>query len=264
MNCLTARKILLSKQSGDFSRSGGHLRAREHVNDCHECQLFFSREEQLVKIIQTKLPRTPAPSALRENILSAVAGEQQKKGLGRFDFVHRDFRPRSILSAAAAIAMILTIYFSLPWRQDNAILSLDAAVNNLIQDHLAINLKEHPLDLETSDRSQLERWLAARVDFNVAVPRIKRAKLRGGHLCLIGGKRSVSLSFQKDDTPLTLYITDRNVIDLGTLKPFATIQGKTVFHRDAKGCNLIFWMEKGLVYGLVSDLALQDLLELVS
>lgn len=261
MNCLTARKILLVEPS-PFS-GGENLRAKQHVADCQECRSFFAREEQLREVIQTKVPRTPAPPTLREAILSAVARERRRASSRKLDVLRR-IRPwRSALSAAAVVTALLIFYLSSPWHR-NDVQRTDSVVNTLIQDHLAIKLKEHPLDLETSDKTQLEQWLATRVDFNVKVPQFKDSKLEGGHLCLIGGKRSVSLSFQKDDFPFTLYIIDRSVIDLAPLEPFASINDRSVFHGDAKGCNIILWAEKGLVYGLVSDLSVQDLLGLVS
>lgn len=261
MNCLTARKILLGREPYDqIFGSGEHLKAKQHVADCHECQLFFTQEDQLRILVRTKLPVTPAPPYLREKILSSIAKERQKSGVQTLDILRRRI---PVLSAAAIIAVLLIYYLSPPWRQVDTEWS-DSVVNTLIQDHLANKLKEHPLDLQTSDRAQLERWFAARVDFNVTIPRLENTELIGGHLCLVSGKRAVSLSFQKDNVPITLFMIDRSVIDLTPLKVIASFNNRSVFHHDAKGCNIILWEQKGLVYGLVSDLSEKDLLRLIT
>ncbi|MGH2568098.1 MAG: hypothetical protein ACRDGA_07130 [Bacteroidota bacterium] len=270
MNCLTVRKILLAAESPDSIGSSEHLHAKQHVADCRECQLFFAQEEQLRTLIRAKLPATAAPPHLREKVLSSVARDRQKRsagtlgtpaGLRRHMMADRLRRRTLVLGAAVIVSLIF--FLSLPWRQHDAERA-DSVLNTLIQDHLASKLKEHPLDVETSDGAELERWFAPRVDFNVAVPRLGNSNLIGGHLCMIGGKRSVSLSFQKDNIPLTMYMIDSGVIDLATLKVIASRKNKPVFHYDAKGCNLVLWEQQGLVYAIVSDLSEGDLLSLLS
>lgn len=260
MNCLTARKILLAED--DYNGNSEHIQAKQHAADCHDCQLFFAQEDQLRTTVRTKLSAEPVPPHLREKILSIIAREHRKRDVGTSEFFRRVPQKRTVLIAAAIAAVVLIYYLSPTWQKSDGG-RVDSAVNTLIQDHLASKLKEHPLDLITSDKAQLERWFAARVDFNVTIPRFQNTELIGGHLCLVGGKRAVSLSFQKEGVPLTLYMIDRSVIDLARLKLLASIDDKPIFHHDDKGCNVILWQEKGLVYGMVSDLSETDMVNLI-
>lgn len=263
MNCFLARKILLLEPHNQVTAGSDYFKAKRHVAECEECQLFFRKEEQLRNILQKKLLRATAPSSLRETILSAIAGERQKKVVPILHKLQQIQNWKTIVGAASAVIVGLMLYFFSDWRQNDTVRT-ESVLNSLIQDHLAMKLKEHPLDVETSDRTQLERWLAVRVDYNVTVPQFVNANLQGGHLCVIGGKRSVSLSYQNENVPVTLYILDRNIIDLEILKTISSINGKPIFLYGAKGCNTLLWEQRGLVYALVSDLEEEELITLMT
>lgn len=270
MNCLTARKILLTEeQPAHPAGSGGHSKAKQHVSDCHDCTLFFAQQDQVRAIMQAKLPPKTAPPHLREKILSSISEEKRKtKRKVETPIVSGKIlrgirRRRSVLSVAVVLVLFIIFYYVSSWRQIDTG-GPDPAVVTMIQDHIASQLKEHPLDLVTSDRTQLEQWFAARVDFNVAIPEFRNTALVGGHLCLVGGKRAVSLSYEQGHVPITLYIIDRSVVNLAALKVVSSINDRPVYHYDEKGCNIILWQEKGLVYGLVSDLNENELLKCIN
>lgn len=122
----------------------------------------------------------------------------------------------------------------------------------------------HPFDLQTADVGMLEGWFAERVDFAVRMPRLRDTTLLGGHLCIIAGKRTVSLMLSKGDIPISLYIIDRNIMDLSSLKQVAGRGSRHFYKGDGKGCNLILWEERGLIYGVVSDMTEKDLIGLLT
>ena len=262
MNCLTARKILLTSESTEQPVGRDDVEAKHHVAHCSECQQFFAQEGKFRSLLRSKLTPTLATPHLREKILSTIAKEQQKRGARKIANLNKK---AFFLGSAAVVALFVLVYslLSPPLSLNYSADRMDPTVSALIQDHIAGKVKEHPLDLETSDRAQLERWFSARVDFNVVIPRLGNTELIGGRLCLIDGKRVVSLCFQKDGVPVTLYVVDRSVIDVKEMKAITSINNRPVYHRDAKGCNIVLWEERGLVYGLVSDISEQDLVKLI-
>lgn len=262
MNCLIARKILLAGEPHDqLVGTEQLLRAKQHVLHCHNCQLFLAQEDGLRRVVRSKLQATPALPDFRERILTSIGKERQKKSVKKWSTL----RSRASVLGAAAVLVIALLAYDVLFRPTTEFETdgMSSPVHTLIQDHIATKVKEHPLDLVTSDRAELEQWFARRVDFSVTIPRLHHAKLMGGRLCLIGGKRAVSLSWEQQDVPITLYIVDRSVIDPTALRPLASINKKSVFHADAKGCNLILWEDRGLVYCLVSDLSTENLLQLI-
>lgn len=55
---------------------------------------------------------------------------------------------------------------------------------------------------------------------------------------------------------------DDSLADLSSTEK-VEIHGKKLHHQSEKGCNLIFWREKGVVYTLVSDMRQEELMHLV-
>ncbi|MEX1137748.1 MAG: DUF4367 domain-containing protein [Bacteroidota bacterium] len=262
MNCLQARTILLQVSDGTPASSAEGLAASHHAAGCQDCRLFFAQEKKFSSAMQKRFPRRHAPPRLRESVLQGVANERKKAEVRSTPFRTRFRLRESVLGAIALAATLLLLTLFFLSRQDEVGWT-ESVLNLFIQDHLAMKLKEHPLDVETSDNDRLQRWLAARVDFNVTVPRPAALTLKGGHLCLIGGKRSVSLSFEKDAVPLTLYMIDQKGADLAGLKRVSIVSGNSVFLYDSKGCNILLWQQRGLVYALISDLSEEELVAIV-
>ena len=262
MNCLAAKKILFLKETKNNIVDGDYMMAKRHVADCRQCQQLLEQEEQFQKILKKKLPGQPAPTALRENILSAIAEERMHKTKAR----RKTILPRSAyLSGIAAVVLLsIVMYSSYSFIFQKETAYLNPALSTLIQDHISSKLRENPFDLQTSDRRQLARWFVMRVDFAMNIPQLDNTTLLGGRLCLVAGERVASLIFQKETVPITMYIMDRDVIDLSKMGVIAAIDKRRVFHGDAKGCNIILWEEKGLVYGLVSDMNEHELVKLVA
>lgn len=260
MNCFTVRKILIQYDAGVVSPQEA-IPAKEHLLVCRECQRFVDQEKSFSRILQSKIKKSFALNSLREAALSAFAAEKKqvaKQPAGGM---------RATASRLAAVAILLIAivlssgYFFLSYKRSS---SYTPIVETLVQEHISTKLKEHPFDLQTADFSLLERWFAERVDFAVRVPRLKGTNLIGGHLCVIAGKRAVSLALTREDIPISMYIMDGHVIDLSSLKQVDYSNGKSFYKGNGKGCNLILWEEKGLIYGIVSDMEERDLIALLA
>jgi len=280
MTCLTVRKILLAGETPQDYLDEQRMQAERHVQDCAECGQFFRKEEEFKLIMRTKVARTLPPASFRENILAAVADERRKSsvlaGRNRVSTKSDEAVGTRIPAAtsvrwkkfviAATVVMILSVtaYLVLPRSAQESDSKMDVAVRTLVQDHLSNRVREHPLDLQTSDYVQLQQWFASRVDFSVRLPRPQSTQLVGGRLCSIGGQRVVSATYLKDSVPVTLYIMDRSALALSWSGEIATIGEKRMYHSGSKGCNVVIWEEQGLIYGLVSELGKELLVGLAT
>lgn len=259
MNCLRARKITLSKDANAIDADIGM--AKQHINSCHDCHQILKQHEDFNRILKRKLPGQPAPTTLRENILSSIAVERMRKTSIRR---RTPLKQRTFIAAGAATVFFVLLFIIYLGLFERKIEYANPAVHALAQDHIASKLRENPLDLRTADTAELERWFALRVDFAVRIPTLNNSNLLGGRLCLINGERVVSLAFQKESVPISMYITGRDVIDLARMRVIDSSDLKRIFHGDAKGCNVIMWEEKGLIFSLVSDMNENELVKLVT
>lgn len=262
MNCLTARKILITKETLGMDSEVGL--AKQHVNSCPECRQMLNQQENFRRLLTSKLPPKPVPASLRESILASIAAERMHKSPPR-PFNRKTFITVGI---AAVLLLLFIIYPSFPERP----IEYATAVQALAQDHIANELREHPLDLQTADSAELERWFGTRVDFSVHIPPLRNADLLGGRLCVVNGERVAYLAFRSTDpeqsgkasVPISMYIAERNVIDLSRMRVIASSGSKRILHGDAKGCNVIMWEERGLIFSMVSDMNEDKLVELVA
>ncbi|MCH8068654.1 MAG: hypothetical protein IID16_05195 [Candidatus Marinimicrobia bacterium] len=259
MNCLEARKTILSKDTNAIDADISV--AKQHVDTCRDCQQILKQQEGFKRILKARLSGQPAPTALREKILASVAAERLRNTVMQ---KRTHFKRRSFIWTGAAAVLLILLFMIYQNLIQPKIEYASPAVHALAQDHIASKLRENPLDLWTTNTAELERWFSMRVDFAVRIPTLDNLTLLGGRLCLINGERVVSLAFHKQSVPITLYIMDRDVIDLARIQVIDPRDQKPIFHGDAKGCNVIIWEEKGLIFSLVSDMNENELVELVA
>jgi anti-sigma factor RsiW len=261
MTCLTARKRLIQLEAGIVSQQDA-VAAQEHCRQCPECRRILEQENGFRGILRDRIKEQLAPNSLREMVLSVLAAD--KRHAEKTPKENKLHEKKSFIVGVAGVLILLILSASYSFLSHRKVASPAPIVETLVQEHVSSKLKEHPFDLQTADVGMLEGWFAGRVDFAVRVPRLKDTTLQGGHLCIIAGKRTVSLTLSKRDIPISLYIMDRNIMDLSSLKQIADRGGRHFYKGDGKGCNLILWEERGLIYGVVSDMEEKELIGLIT
>ena len=251
--CTEARTVLLGKETGRFSQEE-IASAESHVTSCEDCFHYFQYTAQFRELLKQKLGQAVTPPKLRESLLTQINTPQppQFKRLIRFSYT---WVGRAAVIAALVTAGSIGIYLGFLNRQDIASSLLPSL---LVQDHIEVQLREHPFDLETSDQRELERWFAKRVDFAVSIPSLQGSKLQGGRLCYLLDRRVVFSVFEKDGKLISAYILDGSGIDLWSIE-YAEHRKDHHFCRSEKGYNTVLWNNNGLIYGLVSKIPVSEL-----
>lgn len=255
MECGEARKIIYLTP-GVEPLTSELVEAKRHIKHCAKCSEFFREEETLKNLIRERAPREKAPPSLRENVLAEIAKRHGQKSSNRFYNIFRsDIIDRVILPALILVFLILltgSIFYFVSLKQEHQSLA-----SLLAEDHIT-NIPEAAQILSSEPRN-VEDWFRGKVDFVVKVPELRDAKLIGGRLCRIKNNRIALLFYEKDGKPISLFVMDDSLADIGKVE----IQGKNLYHQTEKGCNLIFWREKGIVYALVSDIRREELVRLI-
>jgi len=254
-NCVNARTILLGKETG-MSSENKISEAEIHVSTCEHCKRYFQYNEQFQQLLKQTLPYTVTPPSLRESLMQQVS-EQSSKDSGYNRFIR--VKPRLINWAAAIVAVLvigtLAAYLGLVKHVDESASLLPSL---LIQDHIELQMRENPFDVQTSDKTQLEQWFAKRVNFAVNIPAIQNAELRGGRLCYLLSRKVAFAVFDKDGKAISAYVLDGTGVDLSSLDHVAR-SGKHVYRQSDKGFGVILWKTNGLIYALVSSLPFDEL-----
>jgi anti-sigma factor (TIGR02949 family) len=215
-----------------------------HCVECRECAACVAAERELRQLLRRQ-PRDAVPPELRARIFHRVRREAAvataRRGL-----------PVSALAAAAIVAALL-----LPARTPPSL------VAELVDKHIAYAELERPAELATADPREVADWFRSRAGMRVTVPDYSPAgiHLTGARLAEAHERRAAYLLYEKGRTLLSVFIVPAAARE-------ADLPGRRVTYRDHdyvayehKGYRTISWSDGPTVYGLVSMLDYQALLE---
>lgn len=259
MQCGTARKYLygLDKQTVAISAGDEVAQARAHVAGCAACQEFFAAEERLKAFLKTRAQREKSSATLREQVLNRIALEREKSvGLSRW---FGQMSRRSVTLALLGLLLIIAFMGSLWLKQRQGRIEAQPFASILIDDHTS-NLSDS-MEITSSDREAIQKWFRERVGLAFRLPVTSDPQLIGGRLCYLQGRRGALILYQHPHSKVSLFISDGSDVDLSE-EQLVTLDGKRCLLDARKGYNVVLWKERGLLYGLVSDVRSADLLQL--
>ncbi|MBI4587496.1 MAG: anti-sigma factor [Candidatus Rokubacteria bacterium] len=249
MTCQELRACLGAHLDGelDLERS---LAADEHLAFCMACQWAYAKERELRALLRTRLPREPAPAALRERIRSALrrADRREREGVLR----------RSLPWAVPVAALLLLAVGIGLWERS----APPPVVRELVAKHLMYSRLEAPAEIASASQEAVAGWFKRRVRFDVAVPDFSPSGIR-----LVGGRLS---DLSDRQVAYLLYEKGRNLVSLFALpsRGFALPGRGWVRAGDGrfsvtevKGVEVVIWTQGELAYALVSSLDREALLE---
>jgi anti-sigma factor RsiW len=256
MDCGEARKILYVSEELQ-ALTPDLAEAQEHINSCTRCGEFFKMEENIKDLLRKRAPKVKASASLREDILNMLAKQKTTRNI-RASLLSNRFKLRASLVLLGVVLVLFFMNLSYnPFSNDEPL----SIASRLAEDHLR-NIPE-AVQILSSDPKTIEDWFKDKVDFVVRVPELRGAKLRGGRLCHIDNIRTALLFYEKDGEPISLFIIDESHLDRYSADKFEILDKG--LHKDTKkGCNLIFWRQRGILYALVSDIDTKELSYLVT
>jgi anti-sigma factor RsiW len=221
--------------------------ADAHVAECRECEALVRRERQFRDLLRRQ-PREAVSPEFRAKITTLVRREQRRGA----------WRPWLVAPAAAAAIAALFIAVVLPVVRPSAPL-----LGELVDKHIAYAQLERPVELASSDRSEIEHWFQQRAGLRVAVPDYSPAgiQLIGARLADARERKAAYLFYEKGRTLLSVFIVpvaNGQAHLTGTPVDF---RGQRYLTQDVKGYRTVSWTEGHAVFGLVSALDYDALLE---
>ena len=195
-----------------------------------------ARIEALRQALREKLPREPLPSNLRVRIDAALGLQRAPTG--------PSWRT---LAASVAVAMVLasgSTWFAM--RQAPA----DRVAEAVLSDHMRALMAPQPVDVASSDRHTVKPWFSGRIP---QAPRV--VDLAADGFPLVGGRIDV---IDGTPVPALVYRVRAHLISLMAV-PAPGRRDETPVRRSIDGYNLVRWINDGVAYWAVSDVAAGDL-----
>jgi anti-sigma factor RsiW len=243
MNCQEFESALHPYVDGELPVSE-MTAADAHAADCWRCGTLARREREFRQLLRNQ-PREVAPAALRASVRTALRRQQRRAIL----------RPWLVAPALAAAVAIVTLILWPVFRPTPSL------IGELVDKHIAYAQLERPAELTTSDPREVAEWFHARAGLRVVVPDYSHAGIRlvGGRIADAHERKAAYLLYEKGHTLLSVFMlaTDRE----HPLGHQIAYRGQGYVTAEWKGHRTVAWRDGQAVFGLVSSLDYEALLE---
>jgi anti-sigma factor RsiW len=229
-SCGHARRLLWP-DTGPRPADEETIAARRHAEACADCRAFFHEMDVARRAVHASMAGEATPIELREAIYARLAEAR----------LARRGRHWSRIVVAAAIAGVLILGSSLFLRPTSTLAPL---VSVMAAEHAKAVGGDR---LSSSDRAEVERWLAARVAFAVHVPEFSDARLSGARICLTEQGRGAIVEYAVGDRTLSYFVLPSPSGELPI--------GDGLTHAAESGYRIVVWRDTGLVHALVGALS---------
>jgi anti-sigma factor RsiW len=219
-----------------------------HAAACARCAAL-ARRERAYRLLLRRQPREATPVELRERIHAALGRERRRARRPRWHHL--------AIGAAVVVVAATVVWLDPAWRGSPSI------VATLVDTHIAYAQLERPAELTSDDPREVATWFRQRAGLRMVVPDYSSAGIRlvGARLADAHERGAAYLLYEKGHVIISVFM-----LPLGANTP--ALGGTRISHRgneyrryEHKGYRTIFWIDGAAVYGLISMLDYDALLE---
>lgn len=217
-----------------------------HLAGCPGCAMLARRERDFRGLLRRQ-PRERAPEEFRRRLVARIRREARRKAGWRWVLTP------ALAAAAAVLAVVM-----LPARQTPAPLMVD-----LVDKHIAYAQLDRPAELVSSDQAEVAAWFLQRAGLRVTVPDYSPAGIRlvGGRLAEAHERKAAYLIYEKGSVLLSVFIVPTGGETARLQGDDVSFRGHTYVKSERKGFRTVAWTENRVLFGLVSSLDYDALLE---
>jgi mycothiol system anti-sigma-R factor len=245
MNCVEVQARLHAYVDAELTF--GEIAAVDaHCAECRPCEAL-ARGEREFRVLLRRQPREPAPPDLRARILRSVRREARLARL----------RPWLLVPGVAAAAA-LVVAVLLPWSRQ-----APSLIAELVDTHIAYAQIERPAELASSDGHEIAEWFRSRAGLRVTVPdyTLSGIRLVGARLAEAHERKAAYLLYEKGRTLLSVFMVPVSGADGPLPGRVVAFRGHEYLASEHKGFRTVSWTDGQTLYGLVSMLDYEALLE---
>lgn len=217
--------------------------ADDHIAGCPGCHGRVARERQFLQFLRQQ-PRESAPEALRERIRVQLVRSARWTAVRRWSAV-------SVAAMIVAAALLPALRSSTP------------LVSELVDKHIAFAQMEQPAELVSADRHTVEAWFRERVALRVTVVDYSMSGIRliGARIAEARERPASYVLYEKGHIPLSVFMVPVKEAEGDLWGKRVTYRGHEYVTLERKGYRTVSWTEGRAIFGLVSMLDYDALLE---
>ena len=219
--------------------------AEAHLAQCAECQGHVERERQFRQLLRRQ-PRESAPPEFRAMIRTRIRRSARVTAL------------RPWLVGTAAAAAVLLVVFLLP-----GLRPASSLVTDLVSKHITYAQIEQPAEFASEDPHAVEVWFRQRAGLRVTVSDYSPSGIRlvGGRLAEADDRKAAYVLYEKGHTLMSVFMVPASAPDVALKGTRVSYRGHDYLTLERKGYNTVAWTDGKAVFGLVSMLGYDALLE---
>ncbi|MBI1959318.1 MAG: zf-HC2 domain-containing protein [Candidatus Rokubacteria bacterium] len=221
------------------------LAAETHAAECPPCRSRAAGERRFRQLLRRQ-PRESAPPEFRAMLRARLRRSARVAAI----------RPWLMVPAAAAAAALM--WAVLPGASPSATL-----VSNLVDKHIAYAQIDQPAEFVSADRAAVEAWFRQRAGLRVTVADFSPAGIRlaGARIAEAGERKAAHVLYEKGRTLLSVFTVPADVGESELAGTRVTYRGRGYVTQERKGYRTVSWTEAQAVFGLVSMLDYESILQ---
>jgi len=223
------------------------LAADAHTAECARCRGLAERARQFRQLLRRQ-PRESAPPEFHARLVAQVRRSARVSAL----------RPWVLVPVAAAAMLVLAVLAG-----GRLFAPEPEVIAQLVDKHIAYAQLESPAEFASTDQRAVRDWFAQQAGLRVTVPDYSPAGIRlvGARIADLDERRAAYVLYEKGHTLLSVFIapTGREGSELTGAR--VTYRGHEYLTREQKGYRTVSWRDGQAVFGLVSMLDYEALLE---
>jgi mycothiol system anti-sigma-R factor len=244
MNCVEFEARLHPYVDGELETSE-MAAAEAHLAQCATCPGRVDRERQFRQLLRRQ-PRESAPPEFRAMIRARIQRSARVAAI----------RPWLVGAAAAAAALVMVSL--LPGLRPGPSL-----ITELVSKHGTYAQIEQPAEFASQDPRAVEAWFRQRAGLRVTVSDYSPSGIRlvGGRLAEAEDHKAAYVLYEKGHTLMSVFMVPTSAADVALKGTRVAYRGHDYLTLERKGYNTVAWTDGKAVFGLVSMLGYDALLE---
>lgn len=220
--------------------------ADAHMAECPSCALLARRERSFRALLRRQ-PRERAPEEFRQALVAGIRRQARRTTAWRW-----------LLTPALAAAAAVVAFAVLPAGRTPAPLMVE-----LVDKHIAYAQLDRPAELVSGDPTEVSAWFLQRAGLRVTVPDYSPAGIRlvGGRLADARERKAAYLIYEKGSVLLSVFVVPTGREPARPPGEDVSFRGHTYVKNERKGFRTVSWTEDQVLFGLVSSLDYEALLE---
>ena len=244
MACEQWHRKLDAYVDGELDSAEANLLAK-HLPGCNGCAADVLERVQMKRSVQSAGKRYTASAELRNRIAKTVATEVAgtKRSRSRTSLW-------TVLALPALSVLIVSVAVNLYVRRENA--RQERIYSELADLHVAALAGSSPVDVVSTDRHTVKPWFQGKIPFSFNLPELQGSEftLLGGRVAYFEQAPGAHLIYQVRKHEVSVFIfQDRGVASASL--PSGPVQ--------AVSFNMQSWVQNGLRYFVVGDVATEDI-----